>query len=295
MIVFTVHYLFCRNRKNLKIWDITTRKVVELIKLNNKEKLEELIISPNGKEVVCSISHISKTYPEGTTLPLYTYNTVTKKTGVLTIKEAALSLHNAKLSDDGRYLVTLVGWNYPHLWDLESGEMMCKLVDPTPDSYQTASNSAINTDANTIVTCVGTGGVEVWNLKEQKILRRIPGNTLTDIFLSTNGDFVIARDQTANTIFCWNVHTKQKITSITTDGMANFLNMSGDSLVMGVGENPNLMIMKLQVPGNDISKDKLPPSPFDGLPVDAELKDNSKPPTEKDSLDKDKVEEGNFT
>jgi len=252
-----------------------------------------MVISPNGKSVVCSISNTSKTYEEGTTLPLYTYNTVTKKTGVLTLKKAALSLHNAKLSDDGKYLVSLVDWNYPHLWDLETGQMLCKLVDPTPDTYETASNSAINSDANIIVTCVGTGGVAVWDLEERKILRRMPGSTLSDIFLTIRGDFAIARDHTANTIHCWNVQSGEKVTSITTDGIANIFNMCGDSLVMAVGENPNLMIMKLHIPGKEIPKDKLPPSPFHGLPVDAELKDNSTPPTEKDSMDKDKVEDGN--
>ncbi|KXJ04851.1 hypothetical protein AC249_AIPGENE4853, partial [Exaiptasia diaphana] len=60
-------------------------------------------------------------------------------------------------------------------------------------------------------------------------------------------------------------------------------------------ENPNLMIMKLHMPGQVASEKKLPPSVFHGLPVEIQtMVDNSGPATEKDSLDKDKVESGNF-
>lgn len=265
---------------------------MDLVKLSNKEKLEEFLISPNGKVVVVSISNTSKTYPEGTTLPLYTYNTTTKQQKVLKLDKEALSLYNAKISEDEKYMVSFVGWNKPYLWDLETGTMLCKLLKP--DTYDTASNTAISTQSNIIVTCAGTGGIDVWGLKERTMLQHIPGTSLTDIFLTAKGDLVIGRGQLDNTFHCWNVHTGQKITSLSTDGQSNIQNLVGDSLVLAVGENPNLMVMNLHIPGKDTSKDQQPPAIYDGLPVEVTLEDKSGPPTEKDSMDKDKVEGGQF-
>ncbi|KAK3736404.1 hypothetical protein QZH41_017906 [Actinostola sp. cb2023] len=190
---------FSRNRKNLKIWDIITGKVVDLIKLGKAKHLfEEMLISPDGKIVVISFTNMSDTYPENTTRPLYVYNTVTKQQKVLTMEKIALSLYIAAISDDGKYLITFEQYSKPYLWNLETGQMMYKLLKP--DSYDTASTAAINTRVNIAVTGVGQGGIDVWDISKGTLLRHIDCTAVTSIFLSVDGDIVFARDQQANTI-----------------------------------------------------------------------------------------------
>ena len=45
---------FSRGRRNVKVWDIDSGQVVKVVKFKEKQRLEDMVISGNGKMVVCS-------------------------------------------------------------------------------------------------------------------------------------------------------------------------------------------------------------------------------------------------
>lgn len=279
-----------RGRKNLKVWDINSGKVTDIIKFKEKHLFQEMLLSGNGKMVVLSVSSTSETYPENTTMPLYAYNTTNKQHKTIIIKDSVLSLYNAVISDNGKYLVCIVAYTTPYLLDLETGEVKNKLLKP--DSYESSMTAAISTVSNIIVTGVGQGGINVWDLNSGTIVRTIPCDVVSNVYLSGDGDVVFARDSKANTINTWEVKSGRKLSTITTDGYPNQVHIVGDRLVLAVGENPNLMIMRLHIPEKD-QNDVVSPSPYEGLPLDLQVKDLSGDFIEKDPMDHDKYDSGN--
>jgi WD40 repeat protein len=272
------------------VWDINSGKVIDIIKFKEKNLFQEMILSGDGTTAVLSVSSMSDTYPENTTLPLYAYNTINKQHKVLTMKNTVLSLYNAQVSDDGKYLVCIVAYTTPYLWDLETGEVKYKLLKP--DSYDSSMTAAISTNSNVVVTGVGQGGIDVWNINTGAILRTIKCDVVSNVYLSADGEVIFARDSKSNTINTWDMHTGSKLATVTTDGYPNQVHIVGDRLVVAVGENPNLIVMKLHIPGKAEKSKDVTLSPFDGLPLDVQFKDLSEAITEEDPMDNDKYDKG---
>lgn len=275
------------------MWDINSGKVIDIIKFKEKHLFQDMLLSGNGKVVVLSVSSMSETYPENTTMPLYAYNPTNKQHKTITIKDTVLSLYNAAMSENGKYLICIVAYTTPYLLDLETGEVKYKLL--RPDSYESSMTAAISTVSNIIVIGVGQGGINVWDLSTGAILSTTPCDVVSNVYLSGDGEVIFARDSKANTINTWDVKSTRKLSAITTDGYPNQVHIVGSRLVMAVGENPNLMIMRLHIPGkNNDKSDEVPPSPYNGLPLDVEFKDLSGEFIKKDPMDHDKYDSGNI-
>ncbi|KAL9973170.1 hypothetical protein ACROYT_G019587 [Oculina patagonica] len=278
---------FSRGRRFVKVWDVDSGKVVKVVKFKEKQRFEELLISNNGKMAVCSLAgHM--TQHKDKELPLIAIDTTSFTHKILKYEGEQLMLFNARISDDGKYLVNLVQYSQPLLWDLHTGQLIRKLFDP--EAYETASTIAVSGASMTAVTGTGNQGIKIWSVKTGEVLRIIPSPPVTELYLSPDGEVIITKSQEVNSFDAWDTKTGKKLASFTTDGHPNHVKIIGDRLALGMGENPNLMILHLHRPGQKgKAREEDLRSPYDGLPVEATAEDSELgKPSAEDGMDTDK-------
>ena len=275
---------FSRGRRFVKVWDVASGKVVKVMKFKEKHRFEEMLVSTNGKMAVCSLAsrmtrHIDKE------LHLIAIDTTTFSHKNLKYEGEQLVLFNARISDDGRYLVNLVQYSKPLIWNLHTGELIGRLFDPA--SYEATSAVAVSGVSMRAITGTATGGIKVWCIERGKflLLSIIPSPPVSELHLSPDGEVIISRSQGFD---AWETKTGKKLASVTTDGFPNHVKTIGDRLALGMGENPNLMIFHLHRPGKkDMMQEDLK-SPYDDLPVEAFVENSQEKPSAEDDMDDDK-------
>ena len=276
---------FSKGRRYLKVWDVDTGKVVNVIKFKEKQRFEEMLISSDGKVAVCSqASQMTEHKDKG--LPVIAVNTRNFKHKVLKYEDENLNFYNAQISHDGKHLITMAEYVKPLLWDLTSGKLKHKLFDS--DSYAGANIAAVSSVTNLAVTGQNDGGIRVWDIESGTVLRTLSSPAVTNIYFCADGEVLFTRDQQANSFDAWDVIKAKKLSSITTDGIPNHVDIIGNRLLLGVGENPNLCILRVHRPGRDNEMDATQGSPYEGINLVTEVKDCEGKPTVKDGMDDDK-------
>ena len=283
---------FSRGRRLLKVWNVDTGKVIRVVQFREKRRFEEMLISNNGKMAVCSqVSQM--TQHSDKELPLIAVETTGFSHIALKCEGHQLSLFNARVSDDGKYLVSLVNYCQPFLWDLTAGMLMYKLFDP--DTYETASYVGVSGESMTAITGTNDVGIKVWSIKSGQVLRTILCPGVSELFVSPDGEVVISRSQEANTFEAWEATTGRRLATFTSDGHPNHVKMVGDRLALALAENTELMILHLYRPGKS---DKLSEadltSPYDGLDLECSVEDFQEKPSAEDNMDTDKDDDDSF-
>ena len=277
---------FSRGRRYVKLWDVDNGKVVKVVKFREKRRFEEMLISNNGKMVVCSQASLMTQHTDKQ-LHLIAIDTTTFTHKCLSYKGEQLSLFKASISDDGNYLVNLVQYSQPLLWDLQTGNLICKLFDA--EEYETASAVAVSGSSKTAVTATNGVGIKVWSVESGKVLCTIACSSVSEVYVSPDGEVIISRSQEANRFDAWDMKTARQLASFTTDGFPNHVETLGDRVALALGGNPNLMVLRLhRSDRNERLQEENLKSPYDGLALECSIGDFQEKPTAKDGMDDDK-------
>lgn len=277
---------FSRGRRYVKLWDVDNGKVVKVVKFREKRRFEDMLISNNGKMVVCSQASQMTQYTDKQ-LHLIAIDTTTFTHKCLSYKGEQLSLFKASVSDDGKYLVNLVQYSQPLLWDLQTGKLICKLFDA--EEYETASAVAVSGSSKTAITAANSVGIKVWSVVSGKVLCTITCSGVSEVYVSPDGEVIISRSQEANSFDAWDMKTARQLASFTTDGFPNHVKTIGERLALGLGENPNLMVLRLHRSArNERLQEETLKSPYDGLAMEGSIGDFHEKPTAEDGMDDDK-------
>ena len=283
---------FSRGRRNVKVWDVDSGKVVKVVKFKEKQRFEDMLISKNGKMAVCSQAS-QMTQHTDKELHLIAIDTTAFTHKFLSYEGKQLSLFNAKISDDGKYLVNLVQYSQPLLWNLFTGKLICKLFNP--EAYETASTVAVSGSSMTAITGANGVGIKIWSVESGQVLRTITCPGVSEVYVSPDGEVIISRSKDANTFDAWDIKTAGQLASFTTDGYPNHVKTIGDRLALGLGENPNLMVIHLHRPGHKgkIQEDDLK-SPYDGSSIEATIEDFQEKPSAEDGVDDDEDDDDGY-
>ena len=282
---------FSKGRRFVKVWDVDSGKVVKVMKFKEKHRFEEMLISSNGKMTVCSQAS-QMTQHSDKELHLVAIDTTSFSHKILKYEGEQLTLFNARISDDGKYLVNLVQYSQPLLWDLHTGQLIRKLFDP--DEYETASTVAVSGASMIAITGTGDDVIKVWSIESGQVLRTVPSPPVSELYLSQDGEVIISRSQDQNSFDAWETKTGKKLASFMTDGYPSHVKAVGDTLALGLGENPNLMILHLHRPGlkSKVLEEALK-SPYDGLAIEAALPEFLEAPVD-DNMDTDKDNDNTY-
>ncbi|XP_078369383.1 uncharacterized protein LOC144653297 [Oculina patagonica] len=281
---------FSRGRRFLKVWDVDSGKVVKVVQFKEKHRFEKMLISTNGKMAVCSLAGRKTTNHKDKELPLIAVDTTSFTHKVLKYEGEQLILFNARISDDGKYLVNYVQNSRPLLWDLHSGQLIQKLFDP--EENESAITVAVS--GASMMAMTGThDGIKVWSIESGQVLRTISSPDVSNLYLSPDGEVVISKSNSfeADSFHAWDPKTGRKLASFTTDGNVMHVEIVGDRLALGLRENPNLMIVHLHRPGQKGKvHDEYLQSPYDGLTIETTLTKESQleKPSAQDDMDTDK-------
>ena len=283
---------FSRGRRFVKLWDVETGKVVKVVKFREKRRFEEMLISNHGKMVVCSQASQMTQHTEKQ-LPLIAIETTTFTHKCLSYEGEQLSLFKASISDDGKYLVNLVQYSQPVLWDLQTGKLIWKLFDE--EAYETASAVAVSGSSKTAVTATNSVGIKVWSVESGKVLRTITCSGVFEVYFFPDGEVIISRSQGANNFDAWDTTTARKLASFTTDGFPNLVETIGDRIALVLGENPNLTVLRLHRSAlNERLQEENLKSPYDGLAMEGSIADVQEKPTAEDGMDDDKDDDDGY-
>lgn len=283
---------FSRGRRYVKLWDVDNGKVVKVVKFREKRRFEEMLISNNGKMVVCSQAS-QMTQHSDKQLHLIAIDTTTFTHKCLSYKGEQLSLFKASISDDGNYLVNLVQYSQPLLWDLQTGNLICKLFDA--EEYETASAVAVSGSSKAAVTATNGVGIKVWSVESGKVLCTIACSSVSEVYVSPDGEVIISRSQEANRFDAWDMKTARQLASFTTDGFPNHVETLGDRVALALGGNPNLMVLRLhRSDRNERLQEENLKSPYDGLALECSIGDFQEKPTAKDGMDDDKDNDDSY-
>ena len=283
---------FSRGRRYIKLWDVDNGKVIKLVKFQEKRRFEDMLISNKGEMVVCSqASQITQHTDKQ--LHLIAIDTTTFTHKCLSYEGEQLSLFKASISDDGKYLVNLVQYSQPVLWDLQTGKLIWKLFDE--EAYETASAVAVSGSSKTAVTATNSVGIKVWSVESGKVLRTITCSGVFEVYFFPDGEVIISRSQGANNFDAWDTTTARKLASFTTDGFPNLVETIGDRIALVLGENPNLTVLRLH---RSARKERLQEenlkSPYDGLAMEGSIADVQEKPTAEDGMDDDKDDDDGY-
>ena len=283
---------FSRGRRYIKLWDVDNGKVIKLVKFQEKRRFEDMLISNNGEMVVCSqASQITQHTDKQ--LHLIAIDTTTFTHKCLSYEGEQLSLFKASISDDGKYLVNLVQYSQPVLWDLQTGKLIWKLFDE--EAYETASAVAVSGSSKTAVTATNSVGIKVWSVESGKLLRTITCSGVFEVYFFPDGEVIISRSQGANNFDAWDTTTARKLASFTTDGFPNLVETIGDRIALVLGENPNLTVLRLHRSAcNERLQEENLKSPYDGLAMEGSIADVQEKPTAEDGMDDDKDDDDGY-
>ena len=280
---------FSRGRRNVKVWDVDSGKVVKVIKFTEKRRFEDLVISNNGQMVVCCQAS-QMTQHTDKELCLIAIDTTSFTHKFLRQEGEQLSLFNAKISDDGKYLVNLVQYSQPLLWNLLTGKLVCKLFNA--EAYETASAVAVSGSSMTAITAGNDIGIKIWSVESGQITRTITCPDVSEVNVSPDGGAIISRSANSNSFDAWDMKTTKHLASFTTDGSPNHVKTIGDRIALALGENPNLMVLHLYRPGHkEVEEMK---SPYDGLSTEVTIAGFQERLTVEDGLDDDKDDDDSY-
>lgn len=246
---------FSRGRRNLKIWDIQSGKVVEQIKFGQKYRFEAFLLSGNKKTIVIAQAG---TYSDikDETVPFIVYNFASGKHHEiredgkqLKLETIGLSL-NACISHSGRYVVTVNEYTTATLWDVLGRRAKHPLIaDPPGPIYSTC----ISHNENIALTSYtgSSHGVHVWDIDSGKCVRNIRCATaINEIRLTIDEQLVFWKDLQGSSFYVHEFDTGRNLATFTLDQpiAPQAFNIIDDRVVTAATGSTDVIIFCLRRP-----------------------------------------------
>lgn len=259
---------FSRGRRNLKVWNLGDGNLVKQYKFGQKHRFEDMLISRNGRSVVCSqVSQIVNHDDE--TLPLIFLNTQTGDLKFLEIESTQLLLWNGSITDDGSYLVCLTKDFKAVLWDLANGSLKQRLI--ADEDNPTVTSTAISSASSLVLTGQGDGGISVWDIVNGRLRYALKCETVDSLYMTQDGQLVFSNYRYRNSnIDAWDLSTGVRLASFTSDWKPERMTISGNRLVVAKADKPEFMTLRPHIPGrvDPVAPDH---SPFKSCPLESNL------------------------
>lgn len=270
---------FSQGRRNLKLWDIDTGNVVKQYKFGQEHPFEEMMISQNGRMVVCAQISMAVERKDKT-LPIIVLDTNTGEHKVLQVPQRQLTLTFSCISRDGKYLLCETTNDLkPRLWDLMTGKLLHKLEDK---EYPVAYATGFSLPLQLALTAQSDGNINTWKIDSGKLVHTFVCETVDVILVSEDGNMAFSRYRYRNSnIDGWDLRNGTKLATFTSDWKPELVNIIGNTVVLGMAENPDVMTLKLHVPGGKDGSSNKPPL-FQGVPVDSVMQPSTDSPTADD-------------
>ena len=238
---------FSRGRRNLKVWNINDGKVVQQYKFGQKYRFEEMLVSRSGNAVVCSqIGQIVDHDDES--VPLVFLSPKNSEQRILEETRTHLLLWNGCIADDGSYLVSLTKDYFALLWDLRSGRRTHRLQVDGEDP--TVFATAISTIRSVVLTGRGDGGINLWDISSGCLQYKFDSHDVDSLSITNDGRIAFSNYRSINRdIVAWDLNTGSKIAAFTSDWKPERMAVSGNHLVVGKADRPELMSLRPHLPG----------------------------------------------
>ena len=259
---------FSRGRRNLKVWNLDDGNLVKQYKFGQTHRFEDMLISRNGKSVVCSQVSTVINHDEET-LPLIFLNTQTGDQKFLEIESTQLLLWNGSLTDDGSYLVCLTKDFKALLWDLTNGSLKHRLV--ADEKNPTVTSTAISSSSSIVLTGAGDGGISVWDIVSGRLRYAFKCETVDSLFMTQDGQLAFCNYRYRNSsIDAWDLSTGVMLASFTSDWKPERMTISGNCLVVAKADKPEFMTLRPHIPGH-VETVQPNNSPFENCPLESNL------------------------
>ena len=280
-----------RGRRNLKVWNINDGKLVNQYKFGQKFRFEDMIVSRNGKAVVCS--QVGQTVEhDDDTVPLAFLNPETGEQKFLEEKGTQMLLLNGCIADDGRYLVCLTKDYSAQLWDLTSGRLMYRLNANHENTHVIAT--AISTVSSVVLTGESDGGINVWDIASGHVQYTFHCDDVDSLFITEDGRVAFSNYRSRNrNIDAWDLSTGLKLASFTSDWKPERMAISGSRLVVAKADKPELMSLRPHTSGHteNVPNEE---SPFEKCPLESQMEPCQEIASGKDE-DEDKDDDSDNT
>ena len=259
---------FSRGRRNLKVWNIGNGKLVKQYKFGQKHRFEDMLISRNGRSVVCSQVSLMVDHEEET-LPLIFLNTQTEDQKFLEVESAQLTLWNASITDEGSYLACMTKDFKALLWDLTNGSLKHRLI--TDDGNPNVTLTAISSAGSTVLTGEGDGDINVWDIISGRVRHTLKCETVDSLFVTKDGQMAYSNYRSKNSsIDAWDLGTGVKLASFTSDWKPERMMISGKCVVVTKPDKPELMTLRPHIPGQ-VETNAHDNSPFANCPLESNM------------------------
>ena len=227
-----------------------------------------MMISDNGRMVVSA--QVSNTVErKDKTLPIIALDTKTGQHRLLEVPKRQLSLTFSCISRDGNYLLcSTTNHLKPMLWDLTSGTLLHKLNDR---EYPVAYATAFSLPLQLALTAQSDGNINTWKIDSGKLQNTFICETVDIILVSEDGNMAFSRYRYRNSnIDGWDLRNGTKLATFTSDWKPERVDIIGNTLVLGMAQNSDVMTLKVHSPGKiDGFSNQL--SLFHGVPIESVL------------------------
>ncbi|XP_032219851.2 uncharacterized protein LOC5519197 [Nematostella vectensis] len=248
-----------RGRRNLKVWDVNSGRLVKQYKFGQKYPFEEMLISKNRRRVVCSQISLQVEH-EDKTLTLIALDTASGNHSILEIPGDQLSLAFSSISHDGRYLVCSTKDFKPRLWDLEAVRMLHHLEQ---EEYPISYASGISLPLRLALTAQSDGDINAWDIDTGVIKHTFKCETVDVIMVSSDGFVAYSRYRyRISNLDAWDLRNGTKLATFTSDWKPEKVDIVGDTIVLNQADSPSILTLQLHIPG---SRRVAKPSSSDGV------------------------------
>jgi hypothetical protein len=135
----------------------------------------------------------------------------------------------------------------PRLWNLKTGKLLHKLEDK---EYPIAYATAFSVPQQLALTAQSDGNINAWKIESGRALHTFICETVDVILISDDGNVAYSRYRYRNSnIDAWDLRNGTKLATFTSDWKPERINVIGNILVLGMAEGPEVMTLKLHIPG----------------------------------------------
>ena len=225
-------------------------QVVGQYKIDQKYRIEALLISEDGSTVVCSQASFFVEQDEST-VPLVSFNTKTHEHRDLEpVEDQQLKLDSAAITHDGKYLlVQLTNMYQSAIWNTQDGRLQHFLGEGSCGRGMVAISSKSmlaltgNTDGNRL---------NVWGIESGKLVHEFPSAEINKIYLLKDGTIAVTSDSKAYEPSCleaWDLIKGKKLTTFTVEMNPSTLSpLVGGHIAFVAPASLKVMTLRLHIP-----------------------------------------------